>query len=215
MSIKTKERYVMRKISKDGDFLEFILRIKGFIALMVVMLLGVLIGSYLSVTIGEKSVRTLSFITQGYLKSRTEQTLPQTLLASLFSSGILVVITFTTGFSAIGQPLTVFIPFFRGLGLGFSMTHLYWSTGLKGLLICLVLILPSALISTFAIVIAARESLKLSNFFLRYALGNSSDNDSTGIIRLYLSKFMILLVICCIGALIDSVINFLFAGLLL
>lgn len=205
----------MRKISKDGDFLEFILRIKGFIALMVVMLLGVLIGSYLSVTIGEKSVRTLSFITQGYLKSRTEQTLPQTLLASLFSSGILVVITFTTGFSAIGQPLTVFIPFFRGLGLGFSMTHLYWSTGLKGLLICLVLILPSALISTFAIVIAARESLKLSNFFLRYALGNSSDNDSTGIIRLYLSKFMILLVICCIGALIDSVINFLFAGLLL
>lgn len=205
----------MRRISKSGDFLEFMLRIKGFIALMVVMLLGVLIGSYLSASLGENGIRTLSFITQGFLKSRTEQTLLQTLSASFFSSGLLVIISFTTGFSAIGQPLTVFIPFFRGLGLGFSMSHLYWTTGFKGLLICLVLILPGALISILAIIIGTRESLKLSNFFLRYALGNSSNDDASGVIRLYLSKFTILLILCGIGALVDSVINFLFAGLLL
>ncbi|NMA79313.1 MAG: hypothetical protein GX967_01550 [Clostridiales bacterium] len=205
----------MRRISKGGDFLEFTLRIKGFIALMVVMLLGVLIGSYLCASLGESGARTLSFITQGFLRSRTEQTLLQTLSASFFSSGLLVIISFATGFSAIGQPFTVFIPFFRGLGLGFSMSHLYWTTGFKGLLICLILILPSALISSLAIIIGTRESLKLSNFFLRYALGHSADDKDTGVVRLYLTKFTILLIICGVGALVDSVINFLFAGLLL
>lgn len=136
--------------------------------LMILLLVGVLIGSLTLSHMSEENLNNLTFITQGFFKNRTEQTLLQTLWISFSSAGGIILVCFIMGFSAVSQPVELAIPIFRGIGLGTSISYLYISCGLKGFFITAVMILPHAVISSLAILLAVRESIRMSNIFSRY-----------------------------------------------
>ena len=188
---------------------------KGLLVLIGLTLVGVLIGSALIGGMSSETVELLSFMTDGFIKSRVEQSILSTLSSSLFTSALFLMITMLFGFSAISQPLIVFMPLFRGLGIGFSMGYLYSFYGLKGILICLVLILPNALLSSLTLVIGCREAMRLSAMFLKFAMGSPEQEAVRGAIRLYLGKFSILFAIAAVSSVIDAVLTFLFAGMLI
>lgn len=188
---------------------------KAFIlALMVIVLVGVLFGTLAFCNMSSNDVSNLSFITQGFIKNRAQQTFLQTLSTSFSSSGLLVLVCFLLGFCAIGQPMEILIPFFRGLGLGTSIAYIYASYGVRGFFITLIMIMPHAVISSIAIIISARESMKLSNLFTTFAWSSKNNMEMRSNIKLYLLKFLILFVIIGISSLIDSILTFVFAGIL-
>ena len=175
---------------------------------------GMLYGALL-VGFGEKGlIDSLDFITKGYVESRTEQSLLVTFGHSFCSSGIFILVLFVLGFSAVSIPVIVFLPLFKGLGLGVSIGYLYTVYAVKGAAFCAVLVLPAALFSTFAIILAGRESLKLSLLFLSSFVPRINGTISPRGVKLYCAKFLVLLAIVIISSLIDCVTTFLFAGFL-
>ena len=217
MNVKYQKEFIMTRTrnTSRADMELFASKNKGLLVLIGLTLVGVLIGSALIGGMSSETVELLSFMTDGFIKSRVEQSILSTLSSSLFTSALFLMITMLFGFSAISQPLIVFMPLFRGLGLGFSMGYLYSFYGLKGILICLVLILPNALLSSLTLVIGCREAMRLSAMFLKFAMGNPEQEAVRGAIRLYLGKFSILFAIAAVSSVIDAVLTFLFARMLI
>lgn len=190
--------------------------LKGKASLMLLMflvLLGVLAGTLVFCNMSGSDISDLSFVTQGFIKERAEHTFIQTFLESFSSSSLLVLVCFLMGFWAIAQPFEILVPFFRGLGLGASMSYIYAMYGIKGFFIILIMILPHAVISSVAIIFSARESIRLSNLFAETVV-NGNNSNMTSCIKLYLLKFLILFVIIGLSSLLDSILTFVFAGIL-
>ena len=187
----------------------------NIILLMTLLLIGVLIGTLAFCNMSQDDFNNFSFITQMFIKNKSEQTFLQSLINSFSTSASLLLICFFLGFSAISQPVEITIPIFRGLGLGASIAYIYITYGIKGFLISLLLIIPNAVISSISIIIAVRESIKMSNMFTFFAISNSCENNMKSCIKLYLLKFLILFVIIGLSSVIDSLLAFIFAGMLL
>lgn len=185
---------------------------KTFLRLIIVLFfLGLLYGAVLSSASSQDTLDKLSFVTQGFMSKRAEQSLFYTFFNSLASSAILLLLLFVFGFSAIAQPVSLLVPVFRGLGLGVSMGYFYLNDGFKGAAFCLLLIVPQALISTLALVLGTRESIRFSNTFFSILLPKK-EIETDGAFRLYFTKFGVLFCILLIAAVIDCICTFLFAG---
>lgn len=184
----------------------------AFLLLIVMFVFGMLYGVLL---IGGNSelFQTFSLFTGEYTRQQQEQTLLQNFLSSFSSSILFIVIPYLLGYSAIGQPAVLLVPFFKGLGLGAFMGNLYTSQGLQGVGYSVLIIVPYTLVALFAIMIACRESLRLSNLFFASFASRRGTGVSMGAVKLYNIKFLILCVIVLISAILNTVSVLLFARL--
>lgn len=204
-SVIINQRENVKKFERvfKGNFLFYFLIGLFFVG----MLYGVLvINSY-----GSSLNDILSSMINTFVDSRLEQSLFSTFITSFNSSLILIVISFLFGFCSISQPLTMLIPVFRGLGLGLCMGYLYSGYGFKGVGFSLILIIPHMFISTLAIIISSKESIKLSNLFLGTFVAKLSNSITFKSVKLYCIKHSILLLFIFISAIIDCLFTFLFA----
>ena len=160
----------------------------------------------------EKMLDSLSFMTKGYMAGRAEQSIAVTFFHSFCSSGGFVLALFLLGFSAVSMPLVVLLPFFKGLGLGASMGYLYLTYRWSGIAFSAVLILPTAVFSAFAVILASRESFKLSRLFCATFLPRMQGSVSFRSVKLYCARFAVLFGISLISAVVDSILSFLCAG---
>jgi len=186
-----------------------------FILLLGIMLGGVLIGSLAFCNMNENAVGTISFISQGFMKTRASQSMLGIFMKSFLSASAPMLLIFVLGFCAVTQPIEFLVPFFRGLGLGASLAQIYSSSGIKGFLIILFLILPYAIISSFGVIIGTREAIRLSNIFAGKAVSSANSEGMKSITKLYCIKFLVLEVVMIIGAIVDCAFSFIFAGVLL
>ncbi len=182
-------------------------------AIFILFLLGMIYGAVMVSVSSQESLDKMSFITGQFIDKRAQQSIFLTFFNSLYSSGILLAALFVLGFCAIGHPVSLFIPFFRGLGLGLSMGYLYQNDGLKGVVFCLLLIIPQAFFSTLSLILATRESVRFSNLFLSLLFPKKLEqSQAPHLLKLYLTKFGVLAGLIAVSALVDSVCTFLFAG---
>lgn len=204
----------MHNISRTGhSFISFHLKKINFIKIIFILfLLGMIYGALLMGLSDEQTLNALSFLTEQFVNKRAEQSIIITFFSSFSSSILLLLALFLVGFCAIGQPFALFIPVFHGLGLGMSMAYMYATQGLQGVLFSILLILPQAAISTFAIILGTRESVRFSNMFFHYFMPDKYESPQTGALKLYLTKFAVLTGFIALSALVDSICTFLFAG---
>ena len=101
--------------------------------------------------------------------------------------------------------MAVLVPVYKGLGFGVTIAQIYSKNGLNGFLTALILILPCALVSSYALFIAVRESIKMSNrFFSQAFLDKRSDSISINeYVRLYAVKFLVLEAVTAVSAAVD------------
>ena len=194
-----------------GDIGRFAKRNKLSLFLLLLFFLGMVYGAIVVSAGSTELIDTLSFMTSGFIEKRAEQSLLTTFLGSVSSNGMLLIVLFFLGFGAIFQPAEGFIPIFRGLGLGLSMGYLYSYYGLKGVGFCCLLILPHAFISTLTLILAARESIKLSNLFFGCIRRRPEEAIGAKAIKLYTMKYLIFLVFVLAAAIVDCLMTFLFA----
>lgn len=172
---------------------------------------GVFLGVILYGTLDGERLGALNDITGSFVYGRLNHTFWETLVNSFLGAFLLLTACFWLGFSAAAQPIELFVPVFRGLGAGVSLSGMYGSFGLSGVGMSAVLIIPGAVLSAFALIIAARESLELSGKIFSSVFGRTASGEAIDF-RLYVTKFVILFIILTVSSLVDSLATFIFAG---
>lgn len=176
--------------------------------LAVLYFAGVLTGTILYCIPNGERLQIFDGITGNLISNRLEQSFGETLVSSFSGSFVLLLICFLLGFSAIAQPVELLVPVFQGLGAGVSVAGMYGNFGFAGIGISAVLVVPGAVISAFAIIIAAREAVNLSSSVCSSVWGKESSCNSIDL-KLYFTKFVILCVILVAASLVESFITFL------
>ncbi|MCC8192088.1 MAG: stage II sporulation protein M [Ruminococcus sp.] len=179
-------------------------RFKTLRPIMLLILLGVFIGTLVYIFNSDALSGSLNELNTDYLSLRSNSTYMSVMLSSLFNSTLMLVILFLGGLCAVAFPVVLLVPVYKGMGLGCSVAQLYASMGQKGFIYALVLILPSAVISCYALMIGTREAYRMSaqcfGAIFKSKIYTVSENA-----RLYLVKFLILEAILSISATIDSI----------
>ena len=185
----------------------------GVLIFIITFLLGLIMGTVLikMTSISEQSV--LSEITSSFINTKTQQGFLDNLLSSFFSTSVFLLFAFFVGFFALGKPIAILIPMFKGLGLGISMADIFMQNGVKGYLICLILVLPSAIVSLIAIIFASKEAAKASSLIFSFVcrkINSESDDTRFGA---YIIKFTAFFIIALLGAVIDATLTFFFSNM--
>ncbi len=134
---------------------------------------------------------------EAFLELRQETTLKELFLNSLSTELLQLLLLFFCGFCAIGQPVSVFLLFYRGLGLGMTGTYLA-QQGREAFLYYGIVLLPQTLLLLVIQIIATRESIGFSMSFLRQLFGGNRSTELPA--RIYILRFVILLILTTIAA---------------
>lgn len=173
--------------------------------IMLLMISGVLIGTLAFSFIKTSTLSDLNLIENDYLSMRENGGYVKILYSSLLNSSTLIIVLFLLGFCAIAQPVSVLIPVYKGMGFGVTIAQIYSENGVNGFFSAIILILPCALISSYALFIAVRESLRMSNrFFSQAFLDRRCESDSINdYVKLYAVKFLVLEAVTAVSAAVD------------
>lgn len=178
-------------------------RFKTLRPIMLLILIGVFIGTAVYILKDEPLSGSLNELNTDYLSLRSGSSYMSVMITSLFNSTILLAILFLGGLCAVAFPVVLVVPIYKGLGIGCSVAELYASMGQKGFIYALILILPSAVISCYALMIGTREAYRMSiecfGAIFKSKIYTVSENA-----KLYLVKFLILEAILSVSATIDS-----------
>ena len=204
-----------QKIRQRAFFSIYLRKISLIKVLFVLFVLGMIYGAALIGLNQDEALGQLGGVMQRFISKRAEQSVIVTLISSFSSSMVLIIILFLIGFFSIGQPIAFFVPVFQGLGVGLSTAYLYSSRGVGGVLFCLLLIVPSAFISTFALILGSRESIRFSSKNLKTLFPQKFNQNMKGELGLYLKRFAALTFFQATSAIVDAICTFLFARFLL
>lgn len=199
----------MKRTRSLGHAQTYLVRNWKFFFMTVLFLLGMLVGALL-IRSGS-TADNLSFIFDSFVGKRGESSFFQTFLLSFSSALLLLMADFFLGTSLIGVIGTPVVPLFRGLGLGASIGYLYAFYSWKGLAFSLVLILPHALISSFALVLASKDAFHMSQTFFSCALADGSADKIYPTLKRYLVRFIVYFFMICAASLLDALMSALFA----
>lgn len=144
---------------------------------------------------------------ESYYMGRQQSGFLSILWLSFLSGFPFFVTAFIAGVSAVGTPVAVLTPLIRGLGYGIITGFLYGDHGLKGVGFCALLIVPQALISTVALLLACREALGFSIVFFTMLTPKSRPYQMFGDFKLYCARFGVLLIILLLSALTDALMS--------
>ncbi|MGI5893217.1 MAG: hypothetical protein ACOX6P_01335 [Candidatus Merdivicinus sp.] len=170
--------------------------------LAVLFLAGIGYGSILSSMLDAETAAALGVMTRGFLEGRAESSFFQIFIRTVFPLIALGGAMFLSGFSAVGHPFSVFLLLFRAVGFGMSMSYFYTALSGTGILLGLLLLLPAGGLSGYALLLACRESLKLSSAFFGAMTKSASLPRKT--FRIYSVKFCIIALMLILSALLDA-----------
>lgn len=173
--------------------------------------LGVVLGTILYCTLGSEGRTALEGAAEDFVSGRAGHTFGETAVNSFSGGFILLVICFGLGFSVVAQPAEIFVPLFRGLGVGAAIAGMYGRYGISGVGASALLIVPNAVVSAFVLIMASREAVRFSSALHGMTFGRSTSRECPDI-RLYFTKFVILCAVLAVSAAADSLVNFVSAG---
>lgn len=176
--------------------------------------MGVLLGTVSYCFMDKQVQNDLGFLQSSFIEGRQSVNFAGIMIRSLTSNTIFLAVVFLAGFSVIGQPIAIITLLIRGIGLGVTLAGFYGNYGRSGIIFSLAMLIPGAAISVVALAIGVRESIVLSNIYLRISLSSKQENGLLETIKLYGAKFFTLEVILSVSAGVDCLCSRLFGGLL-
>ena len=180
-------------------------KINLFKALFILFLLGMVYGAMLVGLKQLDAVNKLGLFMFNLNDAALNRSIAMVFMSSINGALIIAAILFVAGFFPIGQVIAFLIPVFCGLGIGFSTAYSCAVKGFLGFLKCLILIAPSATISTVAILLGAKESIKFANKNFKVLFPDNFEQDMHGALKQYVFKFLIVIVFSLIAAVLDCI----------
>ena len=136
------------------------------------------------------------------------------LVIGFFPFMLFLMAVFLSGTSALGQPSSLILLFYRGFGTGVSAAMLYSEMGLKAFTSVVLLLLPKALCMLITAIIAVREALRSSCGLACCMTGADSYGNHSGSLRLYAVRFIVLAFISIAVSAADTVMLSLFSSII-
>lgn len=169
-------------------------------------LAGTLAGALLVRNASPQTLDALQNVLGGYIEKRQSQPFFRVMAASFYSTFLVMLILFFCGFCSIAQPVIAAVPFFKGLGYGFSIGLFYAQQGTAAMRYVAVFILPIMLLNVLLIIYSCRASLLLSTDLFRSTLMGAEIQGRIRIQR-YCAKFIVFAIGAVLISILDAVIN--------
>jgi len=170
---------------------------------------GITVGSCVFAFIGRDMSHNVLF-SQYISPLNSGETLFQAFKYSALTYTVYITVLMLAGFFVFGNIAGVALVIYRGTGIGIAVGSLYLTFGVKAMLLTLLLIVPKILATTVIVILAARESMRLSSKLYRFLFREDSIGDGMRkFVKLYFIKFLILELFMVLIAVLESVLNYL------
>ncbi len=128
------------------------------------MLAGVVIGAMIMNRAGQINNKYLSYLMESFLDGHKNGSFGMILSFAFLSCISLQILIFLFGFSSVGAPFVVLLPFLRGIYTGVVSGYLYADMGIKGVLLNALLFWLPQVLQGVAMLIFAGQALDMSIF---------------------------------------------------
>lgn len=152
---------------------------------------------------------------RGFIKTAEKRTIITVFKDAFMNTFIILLVLMFSGFSAVSQPLELSVLIYRGFVLGISFSYTYALYALKGFFICILMILPHALVTSVILVLAVRESIRMSTAVAVSSFKGDADLIECPSVKMYFVKFIVLLIFLVLSSAIDCIITYLLTGMLI
>lgn len=181
-------------------------RQRVFRRLLLVLLLGIALGAVLA---WRAPVLAQSrWFQQGFGEPAQERNLLTVFLDGLLPTVLLLLSALLFGFFAGGQLPALALLVWRGMALGCAAGGTYAAYGIRGLPVVLFLQLPHAAVTSVLLLLAVRETLRLSVSFFRFAISACERDGLREQSRLYLIRFLVLGTFLLVSAAGDTALTY-------
>ena len=197
-------------IHASYDFKRYIQKNKRFVVMLAALVVGMCLGALIIRWQGTGQASQIDRLFAGYLSQRSAHNFFQTLLFSFLSAFWFVLLAFLSGMFIFGAPVAVSIALFKGLGYGLYSGYLYAAHGLQGVSFCALILVPSGLISSLAVLVACKEAYTFSTKLLGVFRETPIRWQPREEMRRYALQFGLVLALVFVSALVDSVMTLLF-----
>lgn len=170
--------------------------------------LGVAVGAA-AIKSDASAASKISLLVDSYTELKAGQGIVEIFCNSFSVGAVFIGASVFLGFSLIGYPLIMWLPFLRGIGFGAVCGHLYSTYRLAGLGYSILIIYPGAIVSTFAFLLSCNDCCEYSmNAYLKSISGKGKflKNET----KIFLTRQLVLLGFCFASALIDAVLSLAF-----
>lgn len=191
-----------------SKWLRFLRERKRLVLLLTLMLCGFAVGCILFCRYGRTESVFLGRILSIARPTAGVRGVLSALYNSCFLSVLLLGVVFFCGLSACGIPFIWAVPIFFGLGLGMTEGY-YYSTGLNGVLLTVVVLLLPSLLKGTALLLGAAEGMRMSLLICGVL---TEKNGAFGLhrdLRLYLLRFAVFLLLIIAGGIADTLLRLL------
>ncbi len=175
-----------------------------YLAFAGLILAGVAVGALLAPSQAENGASGLRLFSNELLSRQAAANgFPDLFLSSFFSTAFLLCVAFFCGLWVAGPVGTVLVALFKGAGIGLAMGFIYLNYGVSGFLICALFILPWALITSFAVIVACREGFSFSIDLIR-TLSPAGNTCLGQDFQLYALRFVVCFGLTALAAVIQA-----------
>ncbi len=171
------------------------------------LLLGVIFGTLSYCFMSEGTVELLSKATKGYIDFRKSSDFGHILIDSFLVSSLFIGIEFIFGLSALGQLPELFVLLYRGSGLGIILSQAYDSIDKSKLVLVILLIVPSCIVSCYALCVAAKEAVRMSGRLLRLMAVNRPVLGLLDHFKNYSARFAAIEAMAAVSAALDCILS--------
>ena len=179
--------------------------VKGMILTLALFAFGMIVGAGLLKSGSSDFIRDFTSVFDLYTEARNSQKIYTVFFHSIAVNTLFLVSAFGFGLSCIGLPVTVLLPVVKGLGMGIVSGYLFSHFAMSGIGYYLLTIFPGAVLTNSALLLACNASSLMSIDIL--ATVTSRKPADTGLVKNYLKKYLILLIVTLTGSLIDAVLT--------
>lgn len=191
--------------------------LRQYLTFMALILLGIIIGSLYIRTAGiKKSVLDgTGLFMQDILSAGTaSKGFFNIAIAAFFPSALIISFAYIFGLCAIGFPFEFVLPVSFGAFTGASLASIYVRFGARGLGICLLFIMPQALINSIAVIVASKEGFKLSRQISQIVI-KAAQKNLTSNFRTYCFKILVCFLFSIVASIIEALSIILFSKMFL
>lgn len=173
--------------------------------------IGIVFGAVCAGKADKSLVDGLDIIFTSDFELRCNQTVLSSFMAGLTANFIFFTAIFLLGLSVWGSIGVPAIIAFKGFGMGLTGGYLYRCYSFSGVGFFLLVMLMGCVASTLALIFQGRLAIGFANSLFARVRGVSPDEDET--FYRYITNSSFILIALSISAMVDAILNFLFAGI--
>jgi len=183
----------------------------SLVIMLCTLVVGVLIGTVAYSTLSAEQSDALSKVSVGFALSRAVSGASEIFLCSLAVSSFYNGVIYLLGTMAFGQLPVFIVLLFRGITVGTLMSQLFSDHSGSDLFCCVMLVIPGAVVSLYALALCAKDSVRLSSRMLTVTLSDSHCQGLLGTLKNNSVRFLAYEAVIAVSALIDCICSVCFA----